>query len=97
MTIIKKKTLVAYYAVYPLIQKPLEAWYFVMKGCSCENIKDLRKTFQTADLVEKNTLVCFNIKGNKYRLITRITWGKTVFIRELLTHKEYTIKYMEVR
>ncbi|NQT59187.1 MAG: type II toxin-antitoxin system HigB family toxin [Bacteroidetes bacterium] len=38
-------------------------------------------------------MICFNIKGNSYRLIVRISWGKTIFIKELLTHAEYTKKY----
>jgi mRNA interferase HigB len=38
--------------------------------------------------VEGYTL--FNIKGNEYRLITRINYGTgRIFIREVLTHAEY--------
>ena len=63
--------------------------YYLIK----RDIIQLRKTFPPADPVSNNNLICFNIKGNKYRLIVRITWGKTVFIQELLTHGEYTKKY----
>jgi len=40
---------------------------------------------------------CFNIAGNKYRIITRITWSVTVFISEVLTHAEYDKKYVDRR
>jgi hypothetical protein len=47
-----------------------------------------QKTFATADAVERWTV--FNIKGNKYRLITEINYrfGR-VYIRHVLTHSEY--------
>ena len=61
-----------------------------MKANQYPDIVELRKSFPTADPVANNTLICFNIKGNSYRLIVHIVWGKTVFIRELLTHADYT-------
>ena len=93
MTVIKKKTLDDYCSVYPSIETAVTNWFRLMKANIYWDIVQLRKTFPAADPVAGNNLICFNIKGNKYRLIVRITWGKTVFIRELLTHAEYTKKY----
>ena len=95
MTIIKKKTLYNYCTVYPSVTSAIEDWYFVMKKNIFRDIVELRKMFPSADPVAENKLICFNIKGNTYRLIVRITWGKTVFIKELLTHAEYTKKYVK--
>ena len=95
MTVIKKKTLDDYCTVYPSIEPVITAWYRDMKQNTYQNISELRKTFPTADPVMNNTLICFNIKGNNYRLLVRITWGKTVFIRELLIYAEYTKKYVK--
>ena len=94
MTVIKKKTLDYYCSVYPSIRPAVTDWYTLMKQNTYWDIIELRKTFPTADSVADNQLICFNIKGNKYRLIVRITWGKTVFISEILTHAEYTKEYV---
>ncbi len=55
-------------------------------------ITDLRKVFPSADQVGKFTV--FNIGGNKVRLITAIHYNrKLIFIRNVLTHKEYDKNY----
>jgi len=95
MHIIKKKTLVAYYAVYPSVEMACNEWYKLMKANQYSDIVSLGKTFPTADPIANNKLICFNIKGNNYRLVVHIVWGKTVFIRELLTHAAYTKKYVK--
>jgi mRNA interferase HigB len=42
----------------------------------------------SADLVGE--LVVFNVRGNRYRLITRFIYEKgRVYIRRVLTHAEY--------
>jgi len=94
MTVIKKKTLDYYCSLYPSIESAVSSWYTLIKLNTYWNIVKLRHSFPTADPIANNKLICFNIKGNKYRLIVRITWGKTVFVQELLTHAEYTKKYV---
>ena len=81
---------------YPDAEEQLLSWHKKMKKCSFLHLPDLRKMFPTADLVGlKKELTCFNIKGNQYRLIVRITYPKTIFICEFLTHSEYTAKYVK--
>ena len=49
---------------------------------------DVRKTLANADGVDKWTV--FNVKGNKYRLITEINYRyQRLYIRHVLTHAEY--------
>jgi mRNA interferase HigB len=48
----------------------------------------VRKTFSSADAVGKWTV--FNVKGNRYRLITEINYAfGRIHIRHVLTHAEY--------
>ncbi|HEY1755939.1 MAG TPA: type II toxin-antitoxin system HigB family toxin [Bryobacteraceae bacterium] len=44
-------------------------------------------SFNTADFV--NPHVVFDIGGNKYRLIAEINSRRVLFIRRIMTHKEY--------
>ncbi len=53
------------------------------------NFYELKSYFGTADK-SGNKRVVFDIKGNHYRLITRINYQKgRVFIRFIGTHQEY--------
>ncbi len=70
------------------LEPALDAWFRIAKKALWQNLADVRKTFSTADAVEKWTV--FNIKGNKYRLITEINYRfRRVYIRHVLTHAQY--------
>jgi mRNA interferase HigB len=48
------------------------------------------KRIRDSDLVDRYTV--FNIKGNNYRLVTRIVYrSQTVFILAIMTHAEYDL------
>ncbi len=66
----------------------LEGWYRIVKKNSFKNFSDLKKTFNTVDIVGDNYI--FDIGGNKLRLITIIFFEKQkIFIKDVLTHAEY--------
>lgn len=68
----------------------LKAWYTTVKKASWQNLAELKQVYPSADLVARYTI--FNIKGNKYRLISRIVYrSQTVFIVAILTHAEYDL------
>jgi mRNA interferase HigB len=72
----------------PELEAPLDAWFRIAKRAVWQSLQDVRKTFAAADAVEKWTV--FNIKGNKYRLITEINYRfRRVYIRHVLSHAEY--------
>lgn len=81
---------------YPDAAKELEAWAAIVAAVRWHNFEEVRKMFTDADPVDG--YVIFNIRGNRYRLITVIHYAKTtknrqteghVYIRSFLTHKEY--------
>ncbi|MGO9449722.1 MAG: type II toxin-antitoxin system HigB family toxin [Candidatus Binataceae bacterium] len=50
---------------------------------------EVRQSYATASIVSGDRVV-FNIKGNDYRLITAIDYGRqTVFIKWIGTHRDY--------
>jgi mRNA interferase HigB len=76
--------------------KEIEAWVSVVDSVRWHNFAELRSTFQDADYVDG--YVIFNIRRNRYRLVTVVHYAKTgegiptdghVYIRSFLTHKEY--------
>ena len=89
MHIISKKKLKAFWEEYPDSKNALTAWFNTMRGGKFTTFHELKeKAFGTADQVGKR--VAFDIGGNKYRLIAVIHFNRhKVFIRNVLTHKEY--------
>src|SRR5215469_18847434 len=51
-------------------EQPLQAWYRAARSASWQNLAELRKQVPHADLVGDCTV--FNIKGNDYRLVTKV-------------------------
>ncbi len=63
-------------------------WYDLVRNNRFASFNEVRRTFPSADLIGE--LVVFNIRGNRYRLVTRFIYEKgRVYIRHVLTHAEY--------
>lgn len=81
---------------YPDAASEVKAWVQIVEVVRWNNFTEVRRTFKDADYVDG--YVVFNIRRNRYRLITVIHYAKTkdevqtaghVYIRSFLTHKEY--------
>ncbi|MGC2235202.1 MAG: type II toxin-antitoxin system HigB family toxin [Pyrinomonadaceae bacterium] len=88
MRIISKPILQKFWLQNSSAKIPLLDWYRQSKKAGWKNLAEIRTVFPHADLVGE--CVVFNIGGNKYRLITKINYrAKIIYIRFILTHKEY--------
>jgi mRNA interferase HigB len=86
--VIRRRALIEFAKVHLDAAEPLDNWYRRTKQASWNNLVDVRTDYPHADLVGR--CVFFNVGGNKYRLIVKIKFDrKTVFIRFVLTHREY--------
>ena len=74
----------------------IQAWTTIVEAVRWRNFDDVRSMFKDADLVDGYMI--FNIRHNRYRLVTVIHHAKTidqrqtqghVYIPSFLTHKEY--------
>jgi mRNA interferase HigB len=81
---------------YPDAANEIKAWVAIVEGVRWHNFAEVRLMFRDADYI--HGYVVFNIRRNRYRLITVIHYAKTtdekrteghVYIRSYLTHKEY--------
>jgi len=90
--IIGKGLLKDFWQQHPQAQNPLRRWVDVVEGAQWHKWNDVKRTFNTADLVHKGNskYVIFNISGNRYRLVTAVNYmGELVVIQVALTHEEY--------
>lgn len=88
MHVISRKKLLEAAERHPSLGAPLDAWFRIAKRAEWRSLDDVRQTLPSADGVGAYTV--FNIKGNKYRLITEINYsGGRIYIRHVLSHIEY--------
>jgi mRNA interferase HigB len=79
--------------------KEITAWHLIAKESRWTSFIDVQKTFPDAEAVDG--FVVFNIRHNRYRLVTIIHYANEhqgrqtighVYIRSFLTHKQYDNK-----
>nr|WP_295929130.1 type II toxin-antitoxin system HigB family toxin [uncultured Dyadobacter sp.] len=89
MVIFSYSTLRDFFNKYPDSKEALIDWFKTTEEASFSAFHDLKRKFNSVDSVGNN-LYIFNIRGNKYRLITRIHFDiRTVYIRFIGTHQQY--------
>jgi mRNA interferase HigB len=89
MHVIARKPLDEFIRRHPQAKSSLNTWWDVAETADWKTLEQVKKSWGSADYVQGFTV--FNISGNKYRLITRIDYErKRVYIREVLTHAEYS-------
>lgn len=93
MRIVSRKKLIDFIKLHPDSGASLRAWYQIVKGADFSSLVELRNVFPSADQVKTKSgglLTVFNIAGNKFRLIAAIHYNrKMIFIRNIMSHKEY--------
>lgn len=77
---------------HPAAADWLQRWWKVAATERWESLQAVRAIYASADQVE--CCLVFNVKGNKYRLICRVTYANswqrgTFLIKHFLTHAEY--------
>lgn len=92
MRVFSKSTLINFYDEHRDCKEQLLTWYKVTIKANWRNFNDVKKYFNSADCI-KDSLIVFNIKGNRYRLVVdfnfRLQWA---FINFIGTHSDYDKK-----
>jgi mRNA interferase HigB len=70
----------------------LRAWRVVASRARWGNLAEVRKAYGTADQVD--CCLVFNVRGNRYRLVVRVTYANAwqrgaLLVKHFLTHAEY--------
>jgi mRNA interferase HigB len=94
MRVISLKRLPEFWERYPDAELPLRVWYKAATRASWRSIADVRKAYPQADAVLldcKILVTIFNIRGNNYRLATRIDYDHyQIYVKRVMTHREYS-------
>ena len=88
MHVISRRALLEFAASHADAARPLDAWFRTAQASRRQNIIEVQASWPSAEAI--GGLTVFNVKGNSYRLITRIKYRTVIiFIRAILTHAEY--------
>ena len=89
MRVIAKKTLREFWKKHPDCEQQFTTWYQDTKVADWKTPGDIKREYPSASILEDNRVV-FNIKGNHYRLIVKISYEYgMIWIRFVGTHAEY--------
>ena len=89
MRILALRTLREFWSRHPDAEVPLRSWYALASRADWRLPADVKAAYRNASFVANNRIV-FNVKGNKYRLVVAVHYGRRMlFIRFVGTHREY--------
>lgn len=89
LRVIANKILQAFWEKHSDCEQQLKAWYYEAEKAAWKNLNELKTEYPSAIILEENR-ICFNIKGNNYRLIVKINFSyQMMWIRFIRTHAEY--------
>jgi len=87
--IIARKALLEYVNKYPIAENALFEWYYELLKSDFSNFNELKAVYKNASIVGDNRVV-FNIMGNHFRLVVRISFiFNTIQIKWFGPHSEY--------
>ena len=88
MKLISNKPLREFAIIHPAAEEPLQSWHHLIERNTSQNYAELKGVFASVDKVGEKYV--FNIGGNKYRLITTITYQiQIMWVKSVLTHAAY--------
>ena len=89
MRVIARRTLGTFYEKHGASKSSLDAWFHEVSDAKWIGPQDIKRRYPSADILPGNRVV-FNIKGNNYRLIVKISFEyQMVWIRFIGTHADY--------
>ena len=89
MRVLSRSTLQAFWERHPDAEQALRDWYQVAEKADWSSPDQVKQRYPDASIISDNRVV-FNIRGNTYRLVTRMSYPyRRVYIRFVGTHAEY--------
>jgi len=87
--VIAKRTLREFWEKHADCEQQLKAWYRETEKAKWNSPNELKVDYPSASIL-KNNRICFNIKGNDYRLIVKFNFDfQIAWIRFIGTHADY--------
>jgi mRNA interferase HigB len=91
VNVVSKHGLQKLTARHPSIEAEAFHWYRIATAATWTCLADVRMHFPSADLIGE--VLVFNLRHNRFRLIATVFFpGREIYVKALMTHKEYDRK-----
>jgi mRNA interferase HigB len=89
MDVVGREVLEEFKRRHPDAQGQVDAWLLEAEEAQWDTLNAITRRYRTASILSENRVV-FNLKGNKYRLLVRVSCrlGKVIVLRAG-SHAEY--------
>lgn len=89
MKVLGKKKLSDFWSIHEDVKTRLVTWIFEVEEADWKTTHDIKRRYSSASFLSGN-LVIINVKGNKYRLLTKVDFeNQKVLVLKIGTHEEY--------
>ena len=89
LRVVAKKILRDFWEIHGDCEQQLKSWFQEASTAQWRNPNEIKLDYPSASILNDNRIV-FNIKGNNYRLIVKVTYEyQMIWIRFIGTHAEY--------
>lgn len=90
MKVVGRERLQSFQSRHSDVKSQVAAWLSEVEDSQWRGPKDIKERYPHASILADNQVV-FNLKGNKYRLHTKISFkNQVVVIKRIGTHAEYS-------
>ncbi len=90
MQVVGRPILERFVQMHAEVASVVDAWFAEAKAATWRTPADIKARYANASILVNNRVV-FNLKGNKYRLDTKIAYQTgVVVVKRIGTHAEYT-------
>jgi mRNA interferase HigB len=90
MRLVGKELLAEFAKQHADIRSPLNAWIFEVEEANWSGPSEIKARYPNASFLSDNRVI-FNIKGNAYRVETKVSYEITVvLVKRIGTHAEYS-------
>lgn len=90
MIVVGREDLAEFAREHAEARSQIQAWLAEVEDSEWKSPGDVKRRYPTASLLAANRVV-FNLKGNKYRMLVRISYEiQLVMIQRIGTHAEYS-------
>lgn len=90
MQVVGRPILERFIQMHANVASVVDAWLAEAKAATWRTPADIKARYANASILANNRVV-FNLKGNKYRLDTKIAYQTgVVVVKRIGTHAEYT-------
>jgi mRNA interferase HigB len=90
MRLVGKELLAEFAKEHADIRSPLNAWIFEVEEANWSGPSEIKARYPNASFLSDNRVI-FNIKGNAYRVETKVSYEITVvLVKRIGTHAEYS-------